>query len=63
MDFDSLRNFNDYLEMVEGIIFNLCDNVDILATNKKIAEYREVTKAQIAKNTGEPVPQKHLGFK
>ena len=50
MDFDSLRNFNDYLEMVEDIIFNLCNNIDILETNKKIAEYKEVNKAQIAKN-------------
>ena len=36
--------------MVEDIIYNLCNNIDILETNKKIAEYKEVNKAQIAKN-------------
>ena len=49
-DFDSLRAYNDYLEMVEDIIFNLSHNTDILETNKKIAEYKEVNKALIAKN-------------
>ena len=49
-DFDCLRSYNDYLEMVEDVIYNLCNNIDILETNKKIAEYKEVNKAQIAKN-------------
>jgi len=49
-DFDSLRTYNDYLEMVEDIIYNLCHNIDILETNKQIAEYKETNKTQIAKN-------------
>ena len=36
--------------MVEDIIYNLCNNIDILETNKKIAEYKDINKAQIAKN-------------
>lgn len=49
-EFDCLRSYNDYLEMVEDIIYNLCNNIEILETNKKIAEYKEVNKTQIAKN-------------
>ena len=49
-DFDCLRSYNDYLEMVEDLIYNLCNNIETLETNKKIAEYKEVNKIQIAKN-------------
>lgn len=49
-DFDSLREYNDYLEMVEDIIYNLCNNIDILETNKKIIAYKEQNKDQIFKN-------------
>ena len=49
-EFENLRSYNDYLEMVEDIIYNLCNNIDILETNKKIAEYKEENKAHIAKN-------------
>ena len=35
-DFESLRDYNDHLEMVEDIIINLTNNLDILETNKKI---------------------------
>lgn len=49
-DFDSLRKYNDYLEMVEDIIFNLCNNIDILETNKQIAAYKEANKEFIHKN-------------
>lgn len=36
--------------MVEDIIFNLSNNIDILETNKKIAEYKEKNKELINKN-------------
>eukprot|EP00095_Tigriopus_kingsejongensis_P003705 maker-scaffold382_size189932-snap-gene-0.30 protein:Tk03705 transcript:maker-scaffold382_size189932-snap-gene-0.30-mRNA-1 annotation:"cdk-activating kinase assembly factor" len=49
-DFDSLRGFNDYLEMVEDIIYNLSNNIEILETNKAIAEYKDKNKDFIAKN-------------
>ena len=49
-DFESLREYNDYLEMVEDIIFNLTNNLDILETNKKIAQYKEENKDTIVKN-------------
>ena len=49
-DFENLRDYNDYLEMIEDIIFNLSNNIDILETNKRIAEYKEKHKDQINKN-------------
>ena len=49
-DFDSLRGYNDYLEMVEDIIFNLTNNLDILETNKKIQQYKDENKDNIMKN-------------
>ena len=49
-DFENLREYNDYLEMVEDIIFNLTNNLDILETNKKIQQYKEENKDNIMKN-------------
>ena len=49
-DFESLREYNDYLEMVEDIIFNLTNNLDILETNKKIQQYKDENKDNIMKN-------------
>ena len=49
-DFEQLSEWNDYLEMVEDIIFNLTNGVDILGTNKRIAEYKERNKDFISKN-------------
>jgi len=49
-DFDSLREYNDYLEMVEDIIFNLSNNLDTLETNKKIQQYKDENRTAIIKN-------------
>ena len=35
-DFEDLRGYNDYLEMVEDIIFNLCNNIEVTETEKKV---------------------------
>ncbi|KAG6772225.1 hypothetical protein POTOM_023624 [Populus tomentosa] len=40
-DFPSLREYNDYLEEVEDMIFNLVAGDDVAATEEKIAEYQE----------------------
>jgi len=53
-DFGCLRDYNNYLEMVEDIIFNLANNIDIVETNKKIQVYKEVNKEQILKNRIKP---------
>ncbi|XP_034940666.1 CDK-activating kinase assembly factor MAT1 [Chelonus insularis] len=49
-DFATLREYNDYLEEVETIIYNLSNNIDEVETNKKIEQYRRDNKEQILKN-------------
>ncbi|KAJ1530567.1 hypothetical protein ONE63_005452 [Megalurothrips usitatus] len=49
-DFSSLREYNDYLEEVETIIFNLVNNVDQLETNKKIEKFKKENRELILKN-------------
>jgi len=38
-DFDSLEEYNDYLELVEDIIYNLTNNINVEATKKKIGTF------------------------
>ncbi|KAA1474853.1 CDK-activating kinase assembly factor [Dentipellis sp. KUC8613] len=40
-DFADLRAYNDYLEMVEDITFNLINDIDIPETEARIAAYRK----------------------
>jgi len=49
-DFATLREFGDYQEMVEDIIYNLMNNVDVQETNRQIAEYKEANQTFISKN-------------
>ncbi|CAH4036431.1 CDK-activating kinase assembly factor MAT1 [Pieris brassicae] len=49
-DFATLRDYNDYLEDIESIIFNLVNNIDIINTNKKIDQYKKDNKELIMKN-------------
>ncbi|KAJ4427707.1 hypothetical protein ANN_25359 [Periplaneta americana] len=49
-DFATLREYNDYLEDIESIIFNLTNNIDVIATNKKIDQYKRDNRELILKN-------------
>lgn len=49
-DFNSLAEYNDYLEMIEEIVFNLCNNIDIINTNKRIEQYKKENRDVILKN-------------
>lgn len=49
-DFNTLREYNDYLEEIETIIFNLTNNIDVVGTNKKIEQYKKENKEVITKN-------------
>lgn len=51
-DFNSLKEYNNYLEEVETIIYNLCNDIDIVNTNKKIEQYKKDNKEQIMKSKG-----------
>lgn len=49
-DFSTLREYNDYLEEIEVIIFNLVHGKDITATNKQIDTYKRDNKDITMKN-------------
>ncbi|KAE9395013.1 CDK-activating kinase assembly factor [Gymnopus androsaceus JB14] len=44
-DFDNLRLYNDYLQDVEEIAFNLVNNIDLPATEARIAAYKAANAA------------------
>lgn len=49
-DFKSLRAYNDYLEEVEDIIFNLVNGTDVKQTEAKVSSYEAENKSSIAAN-------------
>ncbi|KAH9901239.1 CDK-activating kinase assembly factor [Cubamyces lactineus] len=49
-DFPDLRSYNDYLEMVEDITFNLINDIDVPQTEERIAQYRRENAALIEMN-------------
>lgn len=49
-DFATLREYNDYLEEIETIIYNLTNNIDVVNTNKRIEQYKKDNKEIIMKN-------------
>ncbi|XP_067634042.1 CDK-activating kinase assembly factor MAT1 [Eurosta solidaginis] len=49
-DFATLEEYNDYLEEIENIIYNLCNNIDIINTNKRIEAYRRENREVIQRN-------------
>ena len=48
-DFESLRAWNDHLERVEELIFNLTEGVDASATESAIAEHKRRNASEIAR--------------
>lgn len=49
-DFGSLREYNDYLEEIETIVYNLTNNIEVVSTNKRIEQYKKDNKDVIIKN-------------
>ncbi|KAK7271833.1 hypothetical protein RJT34_28048 [Clitoria ternatea] len=49
-DFPSLKEYNDYLEEVEDMTFNLIEGIDVAAIEEKIANYQEENAEQIMIN-------------
>ena len=49
-DFSSAREFGDYQEFIEDIIYNLANNIEVQETNRQIADYKETNKNFINKN-------------
>lgn len=46
-DFPSLRDYNDYLEEVEDMTFNLIEGIDVPAIEEKIKKYQQENEEQI----------------
>lgn len=46
-DFETVRDYNDYLEEVEDIVFNLMHDVDVQQMDAKIESYRQANLEQI----------------
>ena len=49
-EFETLRDYNDYLEMVEDISFGLINGVDVEENQKKLDRYKESNTADIRAN-------------
>ncbi|KAF2453821.1 CDK-activating kinase assembly factor MAT1-domain-containing protein, partial [Lineolata rhizophorae] len=49
-EFDTLLDYNNYLNEVEDLTFNLINNIDVEATERRIAGYKAENKAAIARN-------------
>lgn len=49
-EFTSLKAFNDYLEEVESITFNLLNGIDVAQTEAKLASYARANAASISRN-------------
>uniref|UniRef100_A0A0A9XRU3 CDK-activating kinase assembly factor MAT1 n=1 Tax=Lygus hesperus TaxID=30085 RepID=A0A0A9XRU3_LYGHE len=49
-DFSTLEEFNDYLEEIEEIIFNLTNGINTIETNKRIDQYKKENRDTIMKN-------------
>ncbi|KAH8285408.1 hypothetical protein KR054_008777 [Drosophila jambulina] len=49
-DFESLEEYNDYLEEIEDIVYNLCNNIEIIETNKRIEAYKRDNREVIQRN-------------
>jgi CDK-activating kinase assembly factor MAT1 len=59
-----LRKFNDYLEEVETIMFNLIYDLDVAQTQEKIEQYRQENKDLIAMNAMKQINEdKAIAFK
>ncbi|KAL5529306.1 hypothetical protein ACEPAG_5291 [Sanghuangporus baumii] len=49
-DFPDLKSYNDYLEEVEDITFNLINDIDVLQTEERILKFRRENAALIEAN-------------
>ncbi|CAK1354395.1 unnamed protein product [Cercospora beticola] len=49
-EFESLRDYNDYLNDVEDITFNLINRIDVEETERRFREYEMANQREIAEN-------------
>lgn len=49
-DFDTLKGYNDYLEEVEDIVFNLANDVDVQSTYARLESFKTENRHVLEKN-------------
>ncbi|ORX89479.1 CDK-activating kinase assembly factor [Basidiobolus meristosporus CBS 931.73] len=59
-DFPTLRAYNDYLEELEEIIFNLINEVDVQETEEKIQRFADENKESISLNAARQLNEERL---
>lgn len=62
-DFPTLRAYNDYLEEVEDMIFNLIDGVNVQAIDEKIKLYQEQNADQILASNARKVEERSAALR
>lgn len=60
-EFDSLKDYNDYLNQVEDWTYNLIHNIDVEATKKQIDAYQRANQKEITENAS-VANQEHLTY-
>ena len=49
-DFDTVEEWDDYLEEIETMVINLTNDIDKLETEKKIETYEKLHREEIKRN-------------
>lgn len=49
-DFDTIKEYNDYLEEVEDIVFNLVNDVDVQSTYARLESFKTDNRQTLEKN-------------
>lgn len=49
-DFDTLREYNDYLEEFEDIVFNLANDVDVQSTHARLEAFKSENRDTLERN-------------
>eukprot|EP00243_Klebsormidium_subtile_P004381 TRINITY_DN18363_c0_g1_i1.p1 TRINITY_DN18363_c0_g1~~TRINITY_DN18363_c0_g1_i1.p1 ORF type:complete len:184 (-),score=32.67 TRINITY_DN18363_c0_g1_i1:63-614(-) len=62
-DFEELREYNDYLETIEDIVFNLVEGIDVAATEARVARYQEENQEQILSSHARKASEKAANLK
>lgn len=50
-DFESLDEYNDYLEQIEDMVFNLSNNIDVEETEARLQAYEQANRSAILANS------------
>lgn len=58
-DFATPQDYDDYLEEIENIIYNLCHDIDVTNTNRRIDQYKRENREIIMKNKSRVGREEH----